>query len=238
MQVLETSEDKIIKMKFANTTYVFITSMTLMSFIKLIKEGYDRDMHTKILVHVATEKKICDIEKHFGIMIFEYNSISIQLTKHVKYETTVDPRNEMKNAASINPRSSTTTVEMTVSKKIEMLNNQTSKEKEMKKTSQSIINSESVSVSITHEKSDTESHIMNLNQSDETEQNASLNNSHSSRQIDSENDEDHFIKTSNANDDLKERFIKTSNLKNDDLKKQAKSVAKIHHKNSNRIAKA
>jgi hypothetical protein len=58
MQVLGKSGDKIIKMKFANTTYVLITSITLVSFIKLIKEGYDRDMHTKTLVHVATGKKV------------------------------------------------------------------------------------------------------------------------------------------------------------------------------------
>jgi hypothetical protein len=79
MQVLEKlrDEDKIIKMKFANTAYVLITSMTLVSSIKLIKEGYDRDMHTKSFVHVATEKKVCDIEKHFEVMTLEYNPISI-----------------------------------------------------------------------------------------------------------------------------------------------------------------
>jgi hypothetical protein len=76
MQVLEKSEDKIIKMKFANTAYVPTTSMTLVSSTKLIKEGYDRDMHTKTLVHVTTEQKICDIEEHFEIMTLEYNLIN------------------------------------------------------------------------------------------------------------------------------------------------------------------
>jgi hypothetical protein len=211
MQMIEKlrDEDKIIKMKFVNTTYVFIINMTLVSFIKLIKEEYDRDMHTKTLVHVATEKKVCDIEKHFEVMILEFNFTN----------------------------ESTTTVKMTASKINEMLNNQALKEKEMKKTSQPIIKSESVSVSITHEKSGTKSHIMKLNQSDEKQKNISLNNSHSSRQIDSEN-EDHFIKTSNTNDDRKRHFIKISNLKNDDLKKQAKSSDITHHKNSNRTQKA
>jgi hypothetical protein len=121
------------------------------------------------------------------------------------------------------------------SKKHEMLIDQTSKEKEMKKTSQFIINNES----IIYEKSDTKSHIMKLNQLNERQRNKLLlNNSHSFHQIDSENDENYFIKTSNANDDLKERFIKISHSKNDDFKKQAKSIAKIHHKNSNRIEKA
>ncbi len=192
MQMLDKLIDKIIKMKFANIVYVLITSMTLVSFIKLIKEEYDRDMHIKILVHVATEKKVCDIEKHFGVMILDYNLIN----------------------------ESTAIVKMTIPKINEMLTDQASKnQKREKKMFCSITNSES----ITHEKSGRE-HIMKLNQSDERQRKKpSLNNSHSSRQIDSGNDEDHFIKTSNTNDDLK---------------KQAKSSDITHHKNSNRIEKA
>jgi hypothetical protein len=207
MQVLEKSEDKIIKMKFANTAYVLIINMTLVSFTKLIKEEYDRDMHTKTLVHVTTGQKICDIEEHFGVMTLEYNLIN----------------------------ESTATVEMTVPKINEMLTDQAPKDqKREKKMFCSITNNEP----ITHEKSDRE-HIMKLNQSDEKQRKkSSLNNSHPSRQIDSGGDEDHFTKTSNTNDDLKGRFIKAPNLKNDDLKKQAKSSDITHHKDSNRIAKA
>ncbi len=73
---------KIIEKQFDHIAYVSITSMTLVLSIKLIKEEYNRDIHTKIFVHVATEKKICDIEKHFGIMIIEYikNKTSNKLT--------------------------------------------------------------------------------------------------------------------------------------------------------------
>jgi hypothetical protein len=215
MQVLEKSENKQIRMKFVNTAYVLTTSMILISSTKLIKEEYDRDMHTKTLVHVATEKKICDIEKHFEIMTLEFN-LTDESTAIVKMTAS----NEMLNETS--------------NKKIEMLNNLTSKEKEMKKTPQ-----HSVSISITHEKSDTKSHIMKLNQSDERQRNKlSLKNSHSSRQIDSGGGEDHFTKTSNTNDGFKERFIKVPNLKNDDHKKQAKLSDITHHKDSNRIEKA
>jgi hypothetical protein len=70
--------------------------MTLMSFIKFIEERYDRDMHIKTLVHVVIEKKICDIEKHFEVMTLQFN-----LTEYVKYETTVDFRNEMKNVSEV-----------------------------------------------------------------------------------------------------------------------------------------
>jgi hypothetical protein len=143
MQMLEKSENKIIKMKFANTAYVLITSMTFVSFTKLIKEEYNRDMHTKTLVHVATDTKICDIEKHFEIMIFEFNLIN----------------------------ESTTIVKKTTL--IEMLIDQASNnQKREKKMPCSIINSKL----ITHEKSDTKSHIMKLNQSDERQHNSSLNN--------------------------------------------------------------
>jgi hypothetical protein len=215
MQVLGKSGDKIIKMEFANTAYVPTTSMTLVSSIKLIKEGYDRDMHTKILVHVATEKKVCDIEEHFGVMTLEYN-----------------PTN-----------GSTATVEMTAPnevlnnqapKKHEMLNDKTpTKEKEVKKTPQSI----TISEPITHEKSGTEPHIMKVNQSDEGQKNPSLNNPHSSRQVDSGGG-DHFTKASNKNGDRKGHFIKAPHLKNGGPKKQAKSPDITHHKDPNRTAKA
>ncbi len=40
---------KIIKIKFANTAYVSTTNMTLVSSVKLIKQGFDRNMHIKPL---------------------------------------------------------------------------------------------------------------------------------------------------------------------------------------------
>jgi hypothetical protein len=201
-------------------------------------------MHTKTLVHVATEKKVCDIEEHFGIMILEYvkNMTSINLINEstATVEMTTPKINEMLNKTS--------------NKKIEMLNDQASKEKEMlidqtpknQKREEKMPCSTTISESITHEKSD-KKHLMKLNQSDEEQQNLLLNNSHSSRQIDSEGDEDHLIKT--LNDDLKERFIKTPNMKNVDFKKHKKSRItnqkemkynhrKTHYKNSNRTEKA
>jgi hypothetical protein len=252
MQVLEKSENKIIKIKFANTAYVLITTMTLVSFIKLIKEEYDRDMHTKTLVHVATKKKICDIEKYFGIMTLEFNPTN-ESTTTVKM--TVPKINEMLNEA---PNKKIKVLNNQTPKKHEMLNDQTpkekemlnnqapTKEKEMKKTPQPTTNSQP----ITHEKSDTEPHIMKLNQSDERQRNnPSLNNPHPSRQIDSESGADHFTKAPNKNDDHKERFTKAPNTKNDDLKKHKKplitnqkevenSHPKTHYKDSNRTKKA
>ncbi len=237
--------DKIIKMEFANTAYVPTTSMTLVSSTKLIKEGYDRDMHTKTFVHVATGKKVCDIEEHFGVMTLEYNPI--QPTEYVKYGATVDPRNEMENTAPINPRSSTATVEMTAPKINEVLNNQApikkievlidqapKNQKREEKMPCPTTNSEP----ITHEKSGTEPHIMKLNQSDERQRKMlSLNSPHSSRQIDSGGGGDHFTKAPNTNGGPKRRFTKAPNMKNGGPKKQAKSPDITHHKDPNRTQK-
>jgi hypothetical protein len=160
-------------------------------------------------------------------MTLEFNP-----TEYVEYGATVDPRNEMENAAPINPRSSTATVKKTAPN--EMLNDQAPKDqKKVEKTPQPTTNSEP----ITHGKSDTEPHTMELNQSDEGQRNPSLNNPHSSRQIDSGGG-DHFTKASNTNDGPKGRFTKAPNLKDGGPKKQAKSVAKTHHKDPNRTAKA
>ncbi len=235
-------------MEFVNTAYVPTTSMTLVSFTKLIKEGYDRDMHTKTLVHVATGKKVCDIEEHFGVMTLEYNPIPIQLTEYVEYEAIVDLRNKMENKTSNNPTNgSTAIVELTAPEIIEVLNNQAPKEKEVEKTPQLTTNSESISVPITHGKSGMEPHIMELNQSGEGQRNPSFNNPHSSRQVDSGGGGDHLTKA--LNDGPKGRFTKAPNMKNGGLKKHKKpritnqkeveySHRKTHQKDPNRTAKA
>jgi hypothetical protein len=72
-------------------------------------------MHIKTFVHVATEKKICNIEKHFGIMTFESN-VTKENTTTVKMTT---------------PKINKILNEISNDKKIEMLNNQTSKKHEM-----------------------------------------------------------------------------------------------------------
>jgi hypothetical protein len=226
MQVLGKSGDKTIKMEFANTAYVPTTSMTLVSSTKLIKEGYDRDMHTKTLVHVATEKKVCDIEKHFEVMTLEFNPTD---GSTATVEMTAPKINEVLNKAP--------------NKKIEVLNDQAPKE--VKKTPQPITNSEP----ITHGKSDTEPHTMELNQSDEAQQNSSLNNPHRSRQIDSGGGGDHFTRAPNTNGGPKRRFIKAPNIKNGGHNKHKKSPItnqkevesshrKTHHKDPNRTEKA
>jgi hypothetical protein len=196
-------DNKIIKMKFDNTIYVLTTNMTFMSSIKLIKQKYDRDMYTKILVHVAIDKKICDIKKYFEMMILEY----------VKYETSIS-------------RNAIVTKSVSNDQKNEMLIDQASKKKEkVKNSSRSITNSEQ----ITHEKSDRK-HIMKFNQSNEKQRKKfALNNSHSFRQ-DSESEDDSFKTQKSKNDDLRKHFIKVSNIRNDDFKKQAKTADIIHHK--------
>lgn len=65
-----------VRMKFDKTSWVSITNVALISSVKLIKQGFNRDMHTKTLTNVATDKKICNIEEHFEIITLKYNSIA------------------------------------------------------------------------------------------------------------------------------------------------------------------
>jgi hypothetical protein len=207
MQVLGKSGDKTIKMEFANTAYVPTTSMTLVSSTKLIKEGYDRDMHTKTLVHVATGKKVCDIEEHFGVMTLTY----------------------VENAAPINPRS-TATVEKTAPKIIEVLIDQAPKDQ---KREEKMPCPTTISEPVTHGKSDRE-HTMELNQSDEAQQNPSLNNPHSSRQVDSGGG-DHFTKAPNIKNGGPNKHKKPPIT---NQKEVENTHRKTHHKDPNRTAKA
>jgi hypothetical protein len=85
--------------------------MTLLSFTKLIKEGYE---HTRTLVHV---KKVCDVEEHFGVMTLEYNPMN---GSTVTVEKTAPKTNEVLNNQA--------------PKKKEVLNDQAPMEKEEEKT--------------------------------------------------------------------------------------------------------
>ncbi len=132
------NSDKAIKMKFANTAYVLTTSMTLVSSTKLIKQGFDRDMLTKTLVHVATGKKVCDIEEHFGVMTLEFNPID-ESTATLENAAPFNPRDEVLNEA---PKKKIEMLNNQALKKHEMLIDQAPMEKEEEKTSQSITNSD------------------------------------------------------------------------------------------------
>jgi hypothetical protein len=43
---------------------------------KLEKERLDRDSHTKILIHLKTDRQICEIQKRFEMQLLEYNFVS------------------------------------------------------------------------------------------------------------------------------------------------------------------
>jgi hypothetical protein len=43
---------------------------------KLEKEGFDRDPHTKTLIHLKTGKQVCEIQGRFGVQLLEYNPVS------------------------------------------------------------------------------------------------------------------------------------------------------------------
>jgi hypothetical protein len=47
-----------------------------MSQSKLEKEEFDRDSFIKTLIHLKTNKQVCDIQKRFEMQLLEYNLIS------------------------------------------------------------------------------------------------------------------------------------------------------------------
>jgi hypothetical protein len=61
MLVWKQLKDKKIEMTFKKTAYIFICFVTLMSQSKLEKEEFDRDSFIKTLIHLKTNKQICEI---------------------------------------------------------------------------------------------------------------------------------------------------------------------------------
>jgi hypothetical protein len=43
---------------------------------RLEKEGFDRDSFIKTLIHLKTDKQVCEIQGRFGVQLLEYNLIS------------------------------------------------------------------------------------------------------------------------------------------------------------------
>jgi hypothetical protein len=61
MQVCERLKDKSVEMTIKKTTYISICIVTLVSQHFLEKEEFDRDSHTKTLIHLKTGKQVCKI---------------------------------------------------------------------------------------------------------------------------------------------------------------------------------
>ncbi len=70
-------------MKFANTTWVSFTDVILISFTRLIKEKYDRDLHINTLMHMKSNTKVCEINMQCNVLLLKFNLISQEdLNKH------------------------------------------------------------------------------------------------------------------------------------------------------------
>jgi hypothetical protein len=84
--------NKIVKLKFANTIWISSTDVIFISFTRLIKEKYNRDSHINILMHMKTNKKVCDISMQCNVLLLKFNSIkhanSIQSQKSTTAKTT------------------------------------------------------------------------------------------------------------------------------------------------------
>ncbi len=84
--------NKIVKLKFANTIWISSTDVILISFTRLIKKKYDRDLHINILMHMKSDTKICEISMHCNVLLLKFNFIkhanSIQSRKFTTIKTT------------------------------------------------------------------------------------------------------------------------------------------------------
>jgi hypothetical protein len=96
MLIWKQLKDKKIEMTFKKTAYISICFVTLVSQSKLEKEKFDRDSFIKTLIHLKTNKQICEIQKRFEMQLLEYNLISrddqmmtnsIQLSKNIMIKT-------------------------------------------------------------------------------------------------------------------------------------------------------
>ncbi len=89
MIVNDKLNNKIVRLKFANKAWISSTDVILISSTRLIKEEYDRDLHTNTLMHMKSDTKVCEISMHCNVLLLEFNLI--------------------KHANSIQPRKSTLT---------------------------------------------------------------------------------------------------------------------------------
>jgi hypothetical protein len=65
MLIWKQLKNKKIEMTFKRTTYIFICFVTLVFQFKLEKEEFDRDSFIKTLIHLKTNKQICEIQRRF-----------------------------------------------------------------------------------------------------------------------------------------------------------------------------
>jgi hypothetical protein len=83
MIVNDKLSNKIVKLKFANTTWISSTDVILILSTRLIKKSYDRDSHTNIFMHMKTKTKVCEIRMQCNVLLLKYNFISQEdLNKH------------------------------------------------------------------------------------------------------------------------------------------------------------
>jgi hypothetical protein len=84
MIVNDKLNNKIVKFKFANTIWISSIDVTFISFTRLIKKEYDRDLHINILMHMKTSTKVCEISMQCNVLLLKFNLINQEnLNKHV-----------------------------------------------------------------------------------------------------------------------------------------------------------
>jgi hypothetical protein len=94
MIVNDKLSNKIVKLKFANTTWISFIAAILISSTRLIKKNYDRDSHINIFMYMKTSTKVSEISMHCNVLLLKLNFIenkhanSIQSRKFITTKTT------------------------------------------------------------------------------------------------------------------------------------------------------
>ncbi len=87
MLINDRLNEKDVLLKFYQTIYISINTITLMSQSKLANQKFDRDSYFKILNQLKTNKQICEIMRRYEILFLKFNFIkianSIQFSKNI-----------------------------------------------------------------------------------------------------------------------------------------------------------
>jgi hypothetical protein len=75
MIVNDKLSNKIVKLKFANTTWISSTDVILILSTRFIKKNYEHDSHINIFMYIKTNTKICEINMQCNVLLLKFNLI-------------------------------------------------------------------------------------------------------------------------------------------------------------------
>jgi hypothetical protein len=84
------------RLLFDNTAYISFIDVTLVFSIKLIKQRFDRCSRTNTLMKMNSEKKICDIQMRYNLLILEDENDGMTADDSANFANVVQSRTTAK----------------------------------------------------------------------------------------------------------------------------------------------